>query len=75
MALGHALGWINSHIILGLVYVLVLQPIAYIMRLFNYDPLKKKPTDATTYRETRQTTTIDLTRIFLAHGSFSRPCT
>ena len=33
MALGHALGWVNSHIILGLVFIAVLQPIAYIMRL------------------------------------------
>ena len=36
MALGHFLGWINSHIILGLVFILVLQPIAYIMRLTGY---------------------------------------
>ena len=64
MALGHALGWINSHIILGLVFLLVLQPIAYVMRLFNYDPLRKKLTSAKTYREKRQSTTIDLTRIF-----------
>ena len=32
IALGHSLGWINSNIILGLVFILVLQTIAYIMR-------------------------------------------
>ena len=40
MALGHALGWLNSRIILSLVFVFVLQPIAYIMRLTGYDPLR-----------------------------------
>ena len=35
-----------------------------IMDLGYYDPLKKKLTGAKTYRETRQSTTIDLTRIF-----------
>ena len=64
MALGHFLGWINSHIILGLVFILVLQPIAYIMRLTGYDPLRTKQKGETTYRENRQNHQIDLTRIF-----------
>ena len=42
MKIGLALGWINSHIVLGLVFLLVLQPISLIMKLFGYDPLKKK---------------------------------
>ena len=41
MALGLALGWINSRIILGLVFLLVLQPIAFIMKVFGYDPLRQ----------------------------------
>ena len=64
MALGHALGWINSHIILGLVFILVLQPIAYIMRLTGYDPLRTKRKKEKTYRENRQDYKTDLTRIF-----------
>ena len=64
MALGHALGWINSHIILGLVFILVLQPIAYVMRLTGYDPLRKRRKGDTTYRENRQNHRTDLTRIF-----------
>ena len=64
MALGHALGWVNSHLILGLVFILVLQPIAYIMRLFKYDPLRKRRRGVETYREIRPNNHIELTRIF-----------
>ena len=64
MILGHVLGWINSHIILGLVFILVLQPIAYIMRLTGYDPLKIKRKGEKTYREVRMDNNIDLKRIF-----------
>ena len=64
MALGHTLGWINSHIILGLVFVVVLQPIAYVMRLRGYDPLRRRRKDEKTYREYRQNRRTDLTRIF-----------
>lgn len=64
MALGHALGWVNSHIILGLVFIFILQPIAFIMRLTGYDPLKIRRQGKKTYRETRQDHKTDLTRIF-----------
>ena len=64
MSLGHALGWINSHIILGLVFIFVLQPIAYLMRLTGYDPLKTKRKGEKTYREVRKDKNIDLKRIF-----------
>ena len=42
MKLGEILGWVNSRLILGLVFVLIIQPTSLIMRLFSYDPLKKK---------------------------------
>ena len=64
MSLGHLLGWINSHIILGLVFLVVLQPIAFVMRLFGYDPLRKQRKEVVTYRENRQNHQTDLTRIF-----------
>ena len=64
MVLGHVLGWINSHIILGLVFIFVLQPIAYIMRLTGYDPLRTKRKEGKTYREVRKAHNIDLKRIF-----------
>ncbi|MDA7435165.1 SxtJ family membrane protein [Synechococcus sp. AH-601-J22] len=64
MALGHTLGWVNSHIILGLVFIIVLQPIAYVMRLTGYDPLRRRRKSEKTYRENRQNYRTDLTRIF-----------
>ena len=64
MGLGNVLGWINSRIILGLVFVLVLQPIAYIMRLTGYDPLRKKRKGGNTYKENAENNQVDLTRIF-----------
>ena len=64
MKLGHVLGWVNSKVILGLVFIFVLQPIAFIMKSFGYDPLKKKKTSKTTYRETRSNFKIDLRKIF-----------
>ncbi len=64
MELGHALGWVNSHIILGLVFIFVLQPIAFIMRLAGYDPLRRRCKGEKTYRENRRNHHTDLTRIF-----------
>ena len=64
MALGHALGWVNSHIILGLVFIFVVQPIAFIMRLTGYDPLRRRRKGEKTYRENRLNHQTDLTRIF-----------
>ena len=66
MKLGDALGWVNSRIILGLVYLIVLQPIAFIMKLFGYDPLRQSRRERKnkSYREPKKNYKIDLTRIF-----------
>lgn len=64
MAIGHFLGKINSRIILGLVFILVVQPIAIIMKIFKYDPLRKKFEKKKSYREIKKYHKIDLTRIF-----------
>ena len=64
MKIGIALGWINSHIVLGLVFLLVLQPISLIMKLFGYDPLKKKKKNLLTFREIKENHKVDLTKIF-----------
>ena len=64
MELGDKLGWINSRIILGLVFLLVLLPIAIIMRIFGYDPLRRKHLNKKSYRENKKNYKIDLTRIF-----------
>ena len=64
MKLGYFLGWINSRVILGLIFLIVLQPIALIMKFFNYDPLRKKKSDVISYREKINNKRIDLNRIF-----------
>jgi hypothetical protein len=64
MKLGHLLGWINGHLILGVVFLFVLQPIAYVMRLTGYDPLKRKRPGLQSYREQPKHKLVDLTRIF-----------
>ena len=64
MALGHALGWFNSHVILGLVFIVVLQPIALVMRIVGHDPLRRRQKGGKSYRENRQGHKTDLNRIF-----------
>lgn len=64
MKLGYTLGLINSHIILGLVFIIVLQPIAFVMRFTGYDPLRRRLKGEKTYRENKQDYHSDLTRLF-----------
>ena len=64
MALGLALGWINSKLILGLVYLIILQPIAILMKIFGYDPLRKKKSNQKSYREIKKDENFDFTKIF-----------
>ena len=64
MKLGHILGWLNSRIILGLVFLIVLQPIALIMRIFGHDPLRTKNVAQKSYREIKTNQKINLKKIF-----------
>ena len=64
MKLGLILGWLNSRLILGLVFILVLQPIAFIMRISGYDPLKLKIIEQKSYREKTTNKKINLRKIF-----------
>ena len=64
MFIGLILGWINSRLILGLVFILVLQPISFIMKIFGYDPLRKKKISVLTYREIKEDYKVDFKRIF-----------
>ena len=64
MKLGYFLGWINSRIILGLIFLIVLQPISLIMKFFNYDPLRMKKSNSKSYRQEIKNKRIDLNRIF-----------
>ena len=62
--IGNALGYINSRIILGTVFYLLLFPLAVIMKMSGYDPLKKRSTKLNTYRQIRENDRIDLEKIF-----------
>lgn len=42
LKIGHVLSWINTRILLGLVFFIILLPIGLIMRLFGHDPLRLK---------------------------------
>ena len=64
MQLGHLLGYVNSRIILGLVFIAVLQPIAFVMRAFGYDPLRAKKSNLLSFKENKKGLKVDLTRIF-----------
>ena len=65
MKIGHILGWINSRLILGIVFILVLQPIAFLMKLTGYDPLRKKiKKSISSYSECKKNHKTNFTRIF-----------
>jgi hypothetical protein len=55
MALGHLMGWINTRIILGVVFYLVVTPIGMVRRLLGKDPMGKQiRADLNSYRVLRQ---------------------
>ena len=64
MKLGLILGWINSRIILGLVFLIILQPIAIIMKIFGHDPLRTKILRKDSYREIKTNQEVNFKKIF-----------
>ena len=64
MKLGNILGWVNSRIILGLVFLIILQPIALIMRILGHDPLRTKKFAQESYREIKTNHKVNLKQIF-----------
>jgi hypothetical protein len=51
MAAGGALGWVNTRLILGLIYYLLFTPAGFLMRLMGRDPMRRgRQPDAGTYR-------------------------
>lgn len=55
MITGEMLAWLNSRVILGVVFFLLFVPIGFVMRLFRRDPMRrqKKP-GAGSYRIARE---------------------
>lgn len=65
MALGHVLGLMNSHVILGLVFIFVLHLIAFMMRLLGHDTLRRGfQQGKLSYRERRASLDVDFRRTF-----------
>lgn len=64
ISLGNLLGWLNSKIILGLIFFTILIPISFLMKFFGYDPLKIKKLNVTSYRVNKHRNKVDLTKIF-----------
>jgi len=51
MRIGHLLGWVNTRIIMAIIFFLVVTPMAWIMRWLAKDPmLRRFEPDAETYR-------------------------
>ncbi len=56
MALAYVLGWINTRLILGVVYYLVFTPVSLGMRLLGKDPMNRKlDPNARSYRTQSET--------------------
>ena len=55
MCIGHGLGWVNTRIILGILYYLLFTPAGFLVRRFGSNPLYPKPDpEANTYRILKQ---------------------
>jgi ABC-type uncharacterized transport system permease subunit len=54
MRVGHVLGWVNTQLILGVAYFLLLTPIGLVMRLVGRDPLDRDLRDRKSYWVTRE---------------------
>ena len=52
---GEGLGWINSRILLSVIFFVVLTPMALIRKLFSKDEMKLKRTDQSTFHERNHT--------------------
>lgn len=55
MKFSEALGWVNTRIILSILFFAVVMPVGVVMRLFGHDPLHKRfQRDIASYREDRK---------------------
>ncbi|MDP9132710.1 MAG: SxtJ family membrane protein [Nitrospirota bacterium] len=66
MRVGHVMGWINTRIILGVLYFGLITPMGVVMRLFGWDAMRRALSkDALSYRVVRQARPRDhMTRQF-----------
>ncbi len=51
MKIGHGIGWVNTRIILGVLFYVLVLPMGLVMRLFGKDPMARKQDEsASSYR-------------------------
>ena len=50
MKFGHVMGAINTRIILGLLFYVIFTPVGLAMRLFRWDPMRRRKSDGGSYR-------------------------
>ncbi len=51
MKIGHGIGWVNTRIILGVLFYVLVLPMGWMMRLFGSDPMvRKRDKFASSYR-------------------------
>ncbi len=51
MALGDILGWINTRIILGVLFYFLFMPLGLVLRLLGYDPMLRQLNSEKSYRQ------------------------
>jgi hypothetical protein len=56
MKFAHALGWVNSRVLLTILFYAVFAPYGFLSRLFGRDPLQRRKTGGETYWTTRKAT-------------------
>lgn len=59
MKFGAVLGFVNTRIILGVFFFIILAPIGLVMRVFGYDPMHRVFGVPGSYRVPSQTRTVD----------------
>ena len=64
LAVSLPIGWVTSHVLLLSVFYLVVTPIGLAMRLFRYDPLKRRFDPSAKTYFTRRERPSDLARYF-----------
>jgi hypothetical protein len=42
MYAAYPIGWVVSHVLLGLIYFGLLTPVGWLMKLFGYDPMERR---------------------------------
>ncbi|MFN0197806.1 MAG: SxtJ family membrane protein [Planctomycetaceae bacterium] len=64
MVITWPIGWIVSHLLLGAIFYLVLTPVAIMMKLCGYDPMKRTLDKSATSYWQRRTPTTSTKRYF-----------